>query len=183
MKQYYPNKILGFVFVILFSFSCSSNLDFNQINDFKSDPVFIANFTYFDIPVNQFIANGREQDIVYDAQEFDVFRDSFFRKSLIQADFFFEINNTINRSFIVDIVLLDGNNQPLYNFNFDVPAFSGTEKLVTQTEIFENTKLDLLKRASRMIFVIRMGAGPALNTTNPGSLKLRSSATAYLLIE
>jgi hypothetical protein len=34
-----------------------------------------------------------------------------------------------------------------------------------------------------MIFVIRMGAGPALNTTSPGSLKLRSSATAYLLIE
>jgi hypothetical protein len=33
-----------------------------------------------------------------------------------------------------------------------------------------------------MIFVIRMGAGPALNTTS-GSLKLRSSATAYLLIE
>jgi hypothetical protein len=28
-----------------------------------------------------------------------------------------------------------------------------------------------------MIFVIRMGA--ALNTTSPGSLKLRSSATAY----
>jgi hypothetical protein len=36
----------------------------------------------------------------------------------------FEIN-TINRSFIVDIVLLDGNNQPLYNFSFDVPV-SGT---------------------------------------------------------
>jgi hypothetical protein len=53
-----------------------------------------------------------------------MFSGFFFRKSLIQADFFFEINNTINRSFIVDIVLLDGNNQPLYNFSFDVPAFS-----------------------------------------------------------
>jgi hypothetical protein len=38
----------------------------------------------------------------------------FFFEKLIQADFFFEINNTINRSFIVDL-LLDGNNQPLYN--------------------------------------------------------------------
>jgi hypothetical protein len=46
---------------------------------------------------------------------------NFFRKSLKLISF--EINNTINRSFIVDIVLLDGNNQPLYNFSFDVPAF------------------------------------------------------------
>jgi hypothetical protein len=89
----------------------------------------------------------------------------FFRKSLIQADFFFEIN-TINRSFIVDIVLLDGNNQPLYNFSFDVPAFQEL-KVSNPKRNFENTKLDLLKRARRMIFVIRMGAGPALNTTSP----------------
>jgi hypothetical protein len=75
--------------------------------------------------------------------------------------------------------LLDGN-QPLYNFSFDVPAFQ--ELKGNPKKFFENTKLDLLKRA-RMIFVIRMGAGPALNTTSPGSLKLRSSATAYLLIE
>jgi hypothetical protein len=72
-----------------------------------------------------------------------MFSGFFFRKSLIQADFFFEINNTINRSFIVDIVLLDGNNQPLYNFSFDVPAFQ--ELKVSNKEIFENTKLDLLK--------------------------------------
>jgi hypothetical protein len=68
----------------------------------------------------QFIENGTEKNITFDAQEFD-FQVLF--RSLIQADFFFEINNTINRSFIVDIVLLDGNNQPLYNFSFDVPAF------------------------------------------------------------
>ena len=67
--------------------------------------------------------------LLYDAQEFDVFRDSFFRKSLRRADFFFEINNTINRSFTVDIVLLDGNDQPLYRVHFDVPAFSGTAKV------------------------------------------------------
>ena len=65
MKQYHPVKTLGFVFAttVLLTFSCSSNLDFDQVNDFKSDPVFIANLTYFDIPANQFIANGREQDI------------------------------------------------------------------------------------------------------------------------
>jgi hypothetical protein len=41
-----------------------------------------------------------------------MFLDSFFKSYKLIS---FEINNTINRSFIVDIVLLDGNNQPLYN--------------------------------------------------------------------
>jgi hypothetical protein len=183
MNQYHPNKILVLLLLALLSFSCSSDLDFNQVNDIKADPVFIANLTYFDIPANEFIENGTEQNVIFDAQDFDVFRDSFFRKNLRRADFFFEINNTINRSFTVDIRLLDVNDQPVYANRFDVPAFSGTEDLVMQTESFENTELDLLKRARRMMFVIRMGAGPALNTTNPGSLKLRSSATAYLMIE
>jgi hypothetical protein len=34
-----------------------------------------------------------------------------------------------------------------------------------------------------MGFVLAMGAGPALNENSLGSLKLRSSATAYLVIE
>jgi hypothetical protein len=81
MKQYHTNKILGFVLVILFSFSCSSNLDFNQINDFKSEPVYIANLTYFDILAKQFIENGTK-NITFDAQEFDVF------------GFFFSVNTS-----------------------------------------------------------------------------------------
>jgi hypothetical protein len=64
-------------------FSCSSNLDFNQINDFKSEPVYIANLTYFDLLAKQFIENGTEKNITFDAQEFD-FR-ILFRN---QADFF-----------------------------------------------------------------------------------------------
>jgi hypothetical protein len=66
MKQYHTNKI--FTLVILFSFSCSSNLDFNQINDFKSEPVYIANLTYFDILAKQFIENGTEKN-TFDAQD------------------------------------------------------------------------------------------------------------------
>ena len=183
MNQYHPNKILGLLLLILLSFSCSSNLDFGQANNLKLEPIFVANLTYFDIPANQFVVGGMEQNIAFDAQDFDIFRDSFFRKNLRRADFFFEINNTINRAYSIDIILLDENDQVLYTIHFDVPAYSGAQNLITRTEIFENASLDLLKRAKRMGFVITMGAGPALNANSPGSLKLRSSATAYLLVE
>jgi hypothetical protein len=183
MNQYHRNKKLVLLLLALLSFSCSSDLDFNQVNNIKAEPVFIANLTYFDIPANEFTENGTEQNITFDAQDFDVFRDSFFRKNLTRADFFFEINNTINRPYTVDIILLDVKNQPLYAMHFDVAAYSGAQKLITRTEIFENAKLDLLKKAKKMAFVLAMGAGPALNENSLGSLKLRSSATAYLVIE
>jgi hypothetical protein len=43
-----------------------------------NQPVYIANLTYFDILAKQFIENGTQKNITFDAQEFDVF--GFFRK-------------------------------------------------------------------------------------------------------
>jgi len=102
---------------------------------------------------------------------------------LTRADLFFEIDNTINRAYTLDIVLRDINNQPLYSINFNVPAYIGTENLVTKTEIFENAKLDLLKRTTRMTFVLQMLSGPPLNENSLGNIKLRSGVTAYLIVQ
>jgi uncharacterized membrane protein YkoI len=45
-------------------------LDFNQVNDVKLDH--IANLSYFEIQAKDFIVNGQEQNIAFDAQNFDV---------------------------------------------------------------------------------------------------------------
>lgn len=177
------NRILGTLILVLFSFSCTSDLDFNQANDLKLEPVFVSNFVYFDIPANQFVTNGVEQSITVDTPAIDVFDDVFFKDNLERADFFFEINNTINRAYILDLVYLDKNDQPVYSINFAIPAYSGVENLVTKTEVFENAKLDLLKSTTKMAFVLKMLPGPILSENSTGSLKLRSSATAYLVIE
>jgi hypothetical protein len=114
---------------------------------------------------------------------FDIFRDTYFNDGLRRADFFFEINNTINRAYQINLYLLDANNSPLYTIPFDVPAYSGVQNLVTKTEIFENAKLDLLKKSAKIAFVITMLPGPALSESSLGSLKLRSSATVYFVVE
>ncbi|MFV8343771.1 hypothetical protein [Flavobacterium sp. XS2P39] len=177
------NRILGVLILALFSFSCASDLDFNQANDLKLEPVFVSNFGHFDIPANQFVTNGVEQSITVDTPEIDVFDDVFFKDNLERADFFFEINNTINRAYTLDLVYLDKNNQPLYSINFAIPAYNGVENLITKTEVFENAKLDLLKSTTRMAFILKMLPGPIVSENSTGSLKLRSSATAYLVIE
>ena len=183
MKPVPFNRILGIFLLSIFSFSCSSDLDFNQVNTVKLEPIFVTNLASFDVPANQFVTNGIEQIISVDSPTIDVFNDAFFRDNLNRADFFFEINNTINRAYVLDIVLIDKNNQPLYAMNFFIPAYTGGTNVVTKTEIFQNAKLNLLKSTTKMSFVLRMLPGPILTENSSGSIKLRSSVTAYLVIQ
>ena len=177
------NRFLGIVFLIIFSFSCSSDLDYNQANNLKSEPVIIANLASFDIPANLFINGGIEQTVSGDLMNFKVFTDAYFNKSLTRADLFFETNNTINRAYRLNLIFLDANNLQLFSVPIDVPAYSGVQNLVTKTEIFENSRLDLFKKTDKIAFVVVMLPGPGLSESSSGSLKLRSSSTLYLVVE
>ena len=50
-------------------------------------------------------------------------------------------------------------------------------------EIFENIKLNLLKRTTKMAFVLNMKPGPLLDENSSGSLKLDSGVTAYFVVK
>jgi len=177
------NKFLRIFILSIFFFSCSSDLDFDQVNDLKLEPVVVANLATFDIKASQFVVGGVEKTIYPDLMDFDVFKQPFLDQNLNRADFFFEINNTINRAFRINLTLLDANNTPLYSIPFDVPAYTVGQTPVTKTEIFQNAKLDLLKNTSKIAFVINLLPGPALSESSLGSLKLRSSATLYFVVE
>lgn len=177
------NRILGVVILAFFALSCSSNLDFNQVNDLKATPVIVANLASFDIQANQFVNAGIEQTLAGDLLNFDIFSDSYFNDSLTRVDFYFEFNNTINRGYTINLYFLDSKNSTLYTIPLDVPAYSGTQNLVTKTEVFQNTNLVLLKKTSKIAFVLTMQPDPLLDENSVGSLKLRSSATVYLVVQ
>ncbi|MFV8325537.1 hypothetical protein [Flavobacterium sp. ZS1P14] len=183
MKPLVFNRVLGMLIPVLLFFSCTSDLDFNQVNDLKLEPVFITNLAYFDVPANQFVTNGVEQTLTVDTPTIDIFNDAFFKDNLTKAEFYFEINNTITRAYTLDLVYLDKNNQTLYSTTFAIPAYTGVENLVRKTDVFANAKLDLLKRTTKIAFILKMLPGPVLSESSTGSLKLRSSVTAYLIVE
>lgn len=183
MKLPALNRVVGLLILLLFSFSCASDLDYDQVNDLKLEPVFIANLAYFDIPANEFVTNGVEHSVIFDTPTVDVFNDEFFRDNLKKVEFFFEMENSINRAYILDLVFLDNNNQWVHAINLTVPAYAGTENKVTKTEIFENAQLDLLKRTTKIAFTLTMLPGAPLNENSSGRLKLRSGVTAYLVAE
>ncbi|MNK77925.1 hypothetical protein D3C87_975420 [compost metagenome] len=183
MRSSSLSKISSIIFLVFLLFSCSSDLDFDQVNDFKIEPVFVANLAYFDIPANKLVDDGGT-NIYPDVRDFDVFKDKFFNERLKKAEFDFEIENNINRSFVINMLLLNDQNQVLQTISFAVPSYKGTPNVIKYpTEVFENARLDLLKQTQKIGFVVIIAAGPPLNSESLGNLKLRSSATAYLVIE
>jgi hypothetical protein len=173
-------KLFGLLFLV---FSCTSDLDFDQVDDLKLKPVFVANLIYFDLPANAFVDNGTEQNIAFDAQDFDPFRNSLLREDLMKAEFNFEISNTIERAYKIDLILIDAQNNPIETLTFTIPAYTGTNNTFRFSEVFENQRLVNLKKTTKIGFVITMAAGTALNENSLGNLKLRSAATLYFEIE
>lgn len=177
------NRIPKVLLLAFLFFSCSSDLDFDQVKDFKLEPVFVANLAYFDVPANEIPNDGTGQ-ILFDQLEFTAFRDKFFKENLVKANLDFEIENTIPRAFTVDVVLLDENNKKLETDSYSIPAYSGSTNINKYpTEVFENARLDLLKKTTSIAFFVRMASGPALDENSTGNLKLRSGATVYMVIE
>lgn len=176
------HTLIGFLSLLIFV-SCSSDLDFDQANDIELRPVVVGNLASFDVVANQFVNNGLEQTVSIDTPELGVFDDTFFKKNLIQTDLFFEVDNTINRAFELQLFFLDNANAPVSSIRMDIPAYTGTPNVTTQTVIYQGANLDLLKQSKKIAFVITLLPGPPLSATSVGNLKLRSSITAYFDIK
>ena len=103
MKNTVFKKFSGLLLLVIVCFSCASDLDFNQVNFVKLEPVFVSNLASFEIPAKDFVTSGVEQNVIYAVPTVDIFNDSFFRNNLVKAGLDFEINNTINRAYTLEI--------------------------------------------------------------------------------
>jgi hypothetical protein len=171
-------KILAIIILVTLSLSCSSDLDFNQVNDLKREPILVTNLGAFDAPAALFTTGITQSAVTTDFPIINIFEDLYFKESLVKVEFFFEFNNTINRAFEIELIFLDGGGTEIDSIPFDVPSYSGVPNLVRKTETFEGADFELLKTATQITFVVKMLGSP-LPIGSPGSLKLRSSATIY----
>lgn len=177
------NKFFGIFILSLLFLSCSSDLDFDQVNDLELKPVVVANLASFDIQANQFVIGGVEQALVGDVANFKVFNDEDFINNISRTDLYFEFNNTISRAYTINLYLLGANDARLYTIPFVIPAYTGSPNVVTKTEVFENAKLDILKKTEKIAFVIAIMPGIPLTDSSLGSLKMRSGATIYFVTQ
>ena len=177
------HKVLAIVVLLLFSFSCASDLDFDQANDLKLEPIVVANLAYFNVEAKDFAGSGSGQIMFNEQTTTDIFNESFFKRRIKKVELLFELENTINRVYVVDLFFLDRNGQEIYKTNLNVRSYAGAVNKIDKTEVFDGINLELLKHTTTIVFSVRMLAGTPLSSNSPGSLKFRSGVTAYIVVE
>lgn len=183
MKSRKSHRFLGTAILLLFSFSCASDLDLDQVNDLKLEPVVVANLAYFNIEAKDFVSSGTGELELIEETTSDIFNDSFFRRRIKKVEILFELENTINRAYIVDLLFFDINGNVIHNTNLNMQPYTGIENKVAKTEVFQDANLDILKQTTKIVFKLRMLAGTSLSPSSPGGLKFRSGVTAYIVVE
>lgn len=183
MKFTFLNKYILLTAFMCCFFSCSSDLDFDQVEDFKIEPVVTTNLAYSKGEASNFISNGSESPLVNYYSSVDFLRTSFLQKDLIKADLYFRIKNTIPRRFTCNVTFLNEINAPIHSLTMNVPAYNGTEIVFERTETFTSVNIDVLKNTTTMVFSVLMLPGTPITATTPGRIELSSSITAYFEVE
>ncbi|PJJ06954.1 hypothetical protein CLU83_0076 [Flavobacterium sp. 1] len=179
MKFTFFKTIILIAFLECCFFSCSSDLDFDQVNDLNVQPVFVSNLAYINIDAQDFISNGTETPIFSYTSDVDFLSKSFVKENLVKTELYFRIKNTINRSYAFNVTFLNKNGTPIYNIKMDIPAYNGSEVIVEKTETFTATNVSILENTAKMVFSVRMFAGPPITAATPGRIEFSSGITAY----
>lgn len=185
MKHIFYNRLILIIFLVLCSLSCSSDLDFEQANDFDAQPVFTTNLAYLDIKaadLEPLGTGGGSNDFTADVEFLD---NSFVSDDLVKAELNFRFKNSIPRKFIFNVVFLDINSAPIYSIG-PIPveaSVNNSDVLPPPTKVIFDANSDLLKNARKMVFSITVLAGPPLTINSPGRIEMSSSITAGFKVE
>ena len=172
-------------FLIFVFFSCTKEVNFNQINDLSLKPVIASNLIFFNAPASNFFVDGNELVSIKDSIIIDLFNRGFVVDNLVKAEFIFETTNSINRAFSVQIDFLNTTNEPKHSFTVTTQASpTNTNIVTTHTEVFENNLLNALKASNKIVLTIQaLSGGTPLNDNTPGIIQLKSKGIFYLKIE
>ena len=119
MNMYIKNLVA--FFSLCFLISCTDNLNFDEIN-LNVDPILTAPLIYFELNQDDFYnsTTATEIPLITDTSDFRVFKSSAIRNDVFKVVFDFEIENRFDRSFEVNIVFFDGND----NITRTIPSFT-----------------------------------------------------------
>jgi hypothetical protein len=159
-------------------FSCSSDLDFNQAEDFNIQPVFTTNLAYFELKESGFFENGIEDGFFEHTSNVDFFSTPFVDDNLVKAEMNFRFKNAIPRDFVFSVDFQDVNDVSLYKISFNIPA--STPLFIPPPVSFDVSNLYIIKNTKRMVFSLAMNQGPPpLSPNSQNTMEMSSSLTAY----
>lgn len=161
--------------------SCAKEIDFDQADDIDLSPVFESSLIHFSLPANNFDDNGTEVNEVSDYIDINISGNRYFRDNLLKAEFVFEVLNSIDRSFELQIEFLNSANNELHTISFPIsPSPNNTDVLTRYTELVEENSLRRIRRTVRLKFTLKMLTGTEINSSTPGRINLQSKGVFFI---
>ncbi|MDA8731567.1 hypothetical protein N9M36_04495 [Flavobacteriaceae bacterium] len=159
--------------------SCSNNLNFDNIN-LEIEPEVTSPLVFFELDQRDFLdENDQEITVVSDITVFRIFDNTVLKDNLVELTLDFEIENGFDRSFLVDFVFLDEDE----NITYDVEDFSinaGDLDYSSTRSIVIETSPEFLNSIKVRVDVVLSPSTTTLNPDIEKTFKFRSSGTFYL---
>jgi hypothetical protein len=182
-------KMLSVILGIILFLSCTSSLDFDQLNQYSPNQAvsvpfinFTINDTNFETPISPALVPS-----IFNKSDIKIFDSTFLKQRAVQLEFDFEIKNDINRNFTIEIILREA------DFDDSNPLTDGREvhRLALNvgasnhgfTENIFITKADFPDIVNFLRVEIKLTLQDdtiPIDSIDAGELKFKSGLTVYL---
>ena len=176
----FPKKYLNILFFFFISISCTSELDFSQIDDYNAQPEYIGSIAFFSILPPQFYnQSGVQVTERTDITDLRFFENPFIENNLVKLDFNVEIKNEYNTAFVVQVSLLDESGNDTYVFQeLNIPANKLDYKFKETIEVNTNQNV---KNTSKVKIVVKFfDTSFVINPNATTEFQFKSSSKIYL---
>ena len=170
---------LKIIICIAFFVSCTDNLNFDNIN-LDIEPEYTSPLVFFKLDQRDFLdENNQEITVISDITDFRVLNNTVVKENLVELAIDFEIENRFNRSFLVNFIFLDEDENITYNID-DFLINEGDLDYSSTRSIVIETSPEFLNSTKVRVDVVLSPSSTMLNPDIEKIFKFRSSGTFYL---
>lgn len=159
MKINLPLRLAFLFGLILSTYSCVRDVDFEQTEQIAITPDVDLDLTFFQLTTSNFVdsQSGALIPIVRDTTRLEFLDDDFVRDNLKQIDLLLKYDNTFSQTLTHKTLFLDENDVLQYEISFDIDGSLDGE---TTTTTFEQTiidpELEGIRNSIKMLIEITM---------------------------
>jgi hypothetical protein len=173
-------KSVVVISLLLLNLGCTSGeLDFDQVNNFETKPIYKVYVNDF-IPAKTFTISQFSTTLNSIAEEYPIktFENSLFENTLSKAELNFIISSKISSQLIIDIELIDKNGNEIDKFNRIVPAYTGVDFFQNIIRTYDTqNQIASLKNIDKVKVIITCNN---ITVTSTQSFSINSRLIAYI---
>lgn len=180
-------QMLSAILCTLLFFSCSSPLDFDQLNQYSPNQVISVPFILFTVNDTNFDSTVAPVPPIFEKSDFKILDGTFLKESLVKLDFDFKIKNGIDRAFDIEIIfreldpnasdpLIDGRVVHTEVLNIDASDLNFIKNVIVTTADVP----DIVNFLRVEIRLTLRDDSNAITSAQAGALEFNSGITVHL---